>query len=126
MIKRRIFRNITALASRAPRSSNGRTRDFESRYDGSNPSLGALLGKINFMRHEEFKVSGEEVVKKVKQLIKEGNIRRIIIKNEDGKALVEFPLTICVVGAALLPALAAIGAVAALLTNCTLAVEKED
>ena len=85
-----------------------------------------MLGKINFMRHEEFKVSGEEVVKKVKQLIKEGNIRRIIIKNEDGKALVEFPLTIGVVGAALLPALAAIGAVAALLTNCTLAVEKED
>ena len=77
------------------------------------------------MKKEEFKVSGEEVVKKVKQLIKEGNIRRITIKDSKGKSLVEFPLTVGVVGAALVPALAAIGAVAALLTNCTIAVEKE-
>jgi hypothetical protein len=76
------------------------------------------------MKKEEFKVSGEEVVKKVKQLIKEGNIRRIIVKNEAGKSVVEFPLTVGVVGAALLPAFAALGAVAALLTNCTIVVEK--
>jgi hypothetical protein len=78
------------------------------------------------MKKEEFKVSGEEVVKKVKELIKEGNIRKIIIKNENGKSLVEFPLTAGVIGAALLPMLAAVGAVAALLTNCTIAVEKTE
>jgi hypothetical protein len=77
------------------------------------------------MKKEEFKVSGEEVVKKVKQLIKEGNIRRITIKNSKGKTLLEFPLTVGVVGAAILPTLAAVGAIAALLTNCTIAVEKE-
>jgi hypothetical protein len=76
------------------------------------------------MKKEEFKVSGEEVVKKVKQLIKEGNVRRVIVKNEAGKSVVEFPLTVGVVGAALLPAFAALGAVAALLTNCTIVVEK--
>jgi hypothetical protein len=77
-------------------------------------------------KKEEFKVSGEEVVKKVKELIKEGNIRRIIIKNEEGKILVEFPLTVGVVGAAFLPVWAAIGAAAALVTRCTIVVEKRE
>lgn len=81
------------------------------------------MAEENF-RKEEFRVSGEEVVKKVKELIKEGNIRRIIIKNEEGKILVEFPLTIGVVGTILLPMWAAIGAVAALVSNCTIVVEK--
>jgi len=79
----------------------------------------------NFKK-EEFKVSGEDVLKKVKELVKAGNIRRIIIKNEEGKTLVEFPLTGGVVGAALLPVWAAIGAVAALVTNCTIVVEKRE
>jgi hypothetical protein len=79
----------------------------------------------NFKK-EEFKVSGEDVLKKVKELVKAGNVRRIIIKNEEGKTLVEFPLTIGVVGAALLPVWAAIGAVAALVTNCTIVVEKRE
>jgi len=78
------------------------------------------------IKKEEFKVSGEDVVKKVKELIKEGNIRRIIIKNEENKTLVEFPLTIGLVGAALLPVLAAIGAIAALVANCTIVVEKRE
>jgi len=77
-------------------------------------------------RKEEFKVSGEEVVKKVKELIREGNVRRIIIKNEEGKTLVEFPLTIGVVGAVLLPMWAALGAIAALVAKCTIVVEKTD
>lgn len=77
------------------------------------------------MKKEEFKVSGEDVVKLVKKLLKEGNVRRITIKNNSDKALVEIPLTVGVVGAALLPTLAAVGAVAALLTKCTIAVEKE-
>ncbi len=77
-------------------------------------------------RQEEFKVSGEQLVGKVKELIREGNIRRIIIKNRDQKTLVEFPLTIGIVGTVLAPALAAVGAVAALITECTLIVERDD
>jgi len=77
------------------------------------------------IKREEFRVSGEEVLKKVKELIKQGNIRRIIIKNEKGDTLMEIPLTFAVVGAVLAPVLAAVGALAALLTNCTIIVEKK-
>src|SRR3954467_2466501 len=73
---------------------------------------------------EEFKIKGEDVVKKVKELIHEGNIRRIIIKNEEGRSLVEFPLTLGLVGAALLPMFAAVGAIAALAAKLTLVVVK--
>lgn len=73
---------------------------------------------------EEFKIAGDQVLKKVKELIKEGNIRKVILKNEKGKTLVEFPLTIGVVGVALLPIWAAIGTVAALVANMTIVVEK--
>lgn len=76
-------------------------------------------------RKEEFKVNGEELLGKVKQLINEGNVRRIIIKNKEGKQLVEFPLTIGVVGTVLAPVLAAVGAIAALVTECTILVERE-
>ncbi len=75
-------------------------------------------------KQEEFKVSGEEVIKKVKELIEQGNIRRIIIKNEEGKSLIEIPLTFALVGTVLAPVLAAVGALAALVTNCTIVVEK--
>lgn len=78
------------------------------------------------VRTEEFKVTGEALLGAVKQLIHEGNIRRIIIKNDEGKTLIEIPLTFGVVGALLLPTLAAIGAIAALVTDCTIVVEKED
>ena len=73
---------------------------------------------------EEFKVSGEEVLKKVKELIKEGNVRRIIIKNEKGEEVMQIPLTVGAVGVILAPTLVAIGAVAALLTKCTVVVVK--
>lgn len=76
-------------------------------------------------QREEFKVSGEEVMTKVKQLIKEGNIRRIIIKNKDGKTLVEMPVTIGVVGVVLAPFFAAVGAIAALATECTIVVVRD-
>jgi len=79
---------------------------------------------MNKEMREEFKVSGEEVLKKVKELIREGNARRIIIKNGEGKTIVEIPLTIGAVGALIAPALAAIGAVAALVTDCTIVVVK--
>ena len=75
---------------------------------------------------EEHKVKGEGLVAKVKEIIHEGNVRRIVIRNEDGKDLIEIPLTIGVVGTMLLPAWAAIGAIAALVTNCTILVERED
>ena len=76
------------------------------------------------VHREEFQVRGDEVVKKIKELVHEGNIRRIIIKNEDGKTLIEIPLTIGVVGAVFLPVWAAIGAIAALAANLTIVVEK--
>lgn len=74
---------------------------------------------------EQFKVKGEELLGKVQQLIKEGNVRRIIIKNKDGKSVIELPLTLGVVGVALMPMMAAVGAIAALVTECTITVEKE-
>ena len=78
------------------------------------------------VRTEEFRVNGEELLGKVKGLMHEGNIRRIIIKNKEGAVVFEIPLTIGVVGALLAPSLAAIGAIAALLTEATVVVEKSD
>lgn len=77
-------------------------------------------------RTEEFSVNGDQVVEKVKQLIKEGNVRRVIIKNEKGESIMEFPVTAGVVGVLLLPTLAALGAAVALMTQCTIAVERWD
>ena len=75
-------------------------------------------------RTEEFRVKGEELLAKIKQLVHEGNIRRIIIKDKDGKVLIEFPLTFGVIGLVLAPTLAAVGAIAALVTEATIVVEK--
>lgn len=75
-------------------------------------------------RTEEFKLSGGELVDKIKELIHQGNIRRIILKNEDGKTLIEIPLTLGLVGVALMPVIAAVGAIAALVARLTLIVEK--
>jgi len=75
-------------------------------------------------RTEEFKLSGGEIINKIKELIHEGNIRRIILKNEEGKVFMEIPLTIGLVGAALVPVWAAIGAIAALVSRLTIVVEK--
>ncbi len=74
---------------------------------------------------EQYKVSGEDLLKKVKQLINEGNIRKITIKNKEGETLIVLPLTIGVIGAVLAPALAAVGAIAALVTECTITVERK-
>ncbi|QHU92183.1 DUF4342 domain-containing protein [Candidatus Saccharibacteria bacterium oral taxon 488] len=75
---------------------------------------------------EEFSVNGDQVVEKVKQLIKEGNVRRVIIKNEKGESIMEFPVTAGVVGVLLLPTLAALSAAVVLMTRCTIAVERWD
>jgi len=75
-------------------------------------------------RTEEFRVNGEELIAKIKNLLKEGNIRRIIIKDKEGKVVFEIPLTFGVVGVLIAPQLAAIGAIAALITEATVVVEK--
>jgi hypothetical protein len=75
-------------------------------------------------QREEFKVRGDEVLKKVKSIIAEGNARRILIQNETGDTLLEIPVTLAVVGAVFAPVLAAVGALAGIVTNCKLIVEK--
>ena len=75
---------------------------------------------------ESFTIHGEALLKKVKELIEEGNIRKITIKDKSGKELMTFPLTIGVVGAVVAPVLAAVGALAALIGECTIAVEREE
>jgi hypothetical protein len=74
---------------------------------------------------ESFTLHGENLLKKVKELINEGNIRKITIHEKDGKELMSFPLTLGVVGAALLPVFAAIGVIAALISECSITVERE-
>lgn len=76
------------------------------------------------VKYEEFRVDGDVLVAKIKEIIHAGNVRRIIIKNDKGETLIEFPLTVGVVGAVLLPVWAAIGAIAALAAKFTIIVEK--
>ncbi|MFH1763343.1 MAG: DUF4342 domain-containing protein [Gemmatimonadota bacterium] len=77
-------------------------------------------------KRERYKVAGERLLSKVKELLQEGNIRRITIKNDDDKTLIEIPLTIGVVGAAIFPVWAAVGAIAALVTDCSIEVERDE
>jgi hypothetical protein len=74
---------------------------------------------------ESFNVQGEQLLKKIKELIEEGNVRKITIHDKTGKEIMSFPLTIGVVGAVFAPILAAVGALAALIGDCTIAVERE-
>jgi hypothetical protein len=75
-------------------------------------------------RTEEFKLNGDEILNKLKELLHQGNIRRIILKDESGKTFMEIPLTVGVVGAIVIPVWAAIGAIAALVSKLTIVVEK--
>jgi hypothetical protein len=77
-------------------------------------------------RREAHKVRGEKIVEKIKELLREGNVRHVVIKNEEGKTLIEFPVTVGVAGALLVPVWAAVGALAALVTNCSIEVEREE
>lgn len=77
-------------------------------------------------RFEEFRVTGGEILNKFKEIIHEGNVRRIILKDEQGKTFLEVPLTVGVVGAIVAPVLAAVGAIAALVSNLTIVVEKTE
>jgi hypothetical protein len=74
---------------------------------------------------ESFTINGEQLLKKIKELIEEGNVRKISIHDKAGKEIMSFPLTIGVVGAVFAPVLAAVGALAALVGECTVSVERE-
>jgi hypothetical protein len=74
---------------------------------------------------EEFKFSGDTLLAKINELIRAGNVRRVVIKNDDGRVLVDIPLMLGVVGTLLAPQLAAIGAIAALVMNGTIVIEKD-
>jgi hypothetical protein len=75
---------------------------------------------------ETFTTTGEQLVKKIKELVEEGNVRKITIHDKSGKELMSFPLTFGVVGALLAPVLAAVGAMAALVGECTISVERDE
>ena len=86
------------------------------------PYCGSKIGG----RWEEFQVEAEGLVAKVKQLLREGNVRRIVVRSPEGKTLLEIPVTIGVIGALIAPYLAALGAIAAMVSNCTIAVERRE
>ncbi len=86
-------------------------------------SCGAAVHQI---RKEEFSVSADDLIEKVKELIREGNVTRIVVKDEKGRTLFEMPVTVGVVGVILAPWLAALGVIAALATRCTLVVERAE
>lgn len=75
---------------------------------------------------QEFRVKGEDLVRKIKELIHEGNVRRIIIKNDEGKTYLEIPVNIGIIGAVVAPVLAAVGAIALLVTDFTIEVVKSN
>lgn len=124
------------------RDTNGRGEDRQGLHDvstlrdrrssGHNSHIdyaayaNTVYTKYMTKHTEEFKVNGEDLLKKVKEIIAEGNARKITVKSKEGKSIVELPLTIGVVGAALAPLLAAVGAIAALVTECTIVVEREE
>lgn len=84
-----------------------------------------MPAKKNTDQTNTFYTTGDELLKKIKELIHEGNIRKISILDKDKKVLMTFPVTVGVVGVALAPMLAAVGAIAAFLTQCSIVVEKE-
>lgn len=98
----------------------------EGRPAGSSEKETEMTEQGDKSSWDEFQVKGEELIAKVKELIREGNVRRIVIDNEEGKTLIEIPLTIGVVGALFLPVFAAIGAIAAMVTNCTIRVQRKE
>ncbi len=84
---------------------------------------GASVEKVTT---EEYSVSSDDLIERVKELLHEGNVTRIIVKNENGDVLLEIPATVGVIGVVLVPWLAALGAIAALATNCKIVVEKRE
>jgi CBS domain-containing protein len=87
------------------------------------PNCGASTKKTS---REVYTVSSDDLVKKVKDLIHEGNITKIIVKNEKDETLLEIPVTVGVIGAILLPWMAALGVIAAMVTQCKIIVERQE
>lgn len=87
------------------------------------PQCGTRLPSFSV---EQFSVSGDKLIDKVKELIHEGNVNRIIVKDEKGRTFLEIPVTAALVGIVLAPFLAALGVIAALLTNCTIVVVRRE
>ena len=93
----------------------------------SNDKFCAVCGAaVPKFTSEEYTVSGDDVVEKVKKLLHEGNVTRVIVKDEAGKTLLEIPATVGVVGVVVAPWLAALGVIAALVTNCRIVVERRE
>ena len=86
-------------------------------------NCGAKVAKIT---REEYTVSADNLVDRVRELLHEGNVTRIIVKDVNGKVLLEIPATVGVIGAVIAPWLAALGVIAALATNCKIAVERRE
>jgi phage-related minor tail protein len=82
--------------------------------------------KINTMNSSEFKVKGEDLLRKIREIIDQGNVNRIIIKDDSGKVYLEIPVTVGVIGALIAPVLAAVGALAALAADFTIEVIRRD
>jgi len=76
------------------------------------------------VRVEEFQMDGDQIVEKIKELVSEAGVRRLVIKNQEGKAMIDIPLAVGVAGALLKPKLVALGAIAAMLTHGTIVVER--
>ena len=97
-----------------------------NRPDDESRTIIKEINKMAKTTKESFSINGEQLLKKVKELINEGNIRKITILDKSGKELMSFPLTVGLVGAVFAPVLAAIGALAALIGECTITVEREE
>jgi CBS domain-containing protein len=91
--------------------------------DGFCSVCGAAAAKVT---REEFTVSSDDLIEKVKQLLHEGNVTRIIVRDEKGKTMLEIPATVGIIGVLLAPWLAALGAIAALAANCRIVVERRE
>ena len=100
--------------------------DEQARARAETTGATGATGTAGTPRTEEFQVTGDELLAKIKELVHEGNVRRIVIRNAEGQTIAEFPLTAGVIGAVLLPVWAAIGAIAALMADMTIVVERRD
>jgi hypothetical protein len=100
------------------------TRRFESPEE--TPAASATAAPAAEPQVDEFQLTGDSVIAKIKELVHEGNVRKIIVRHPDGHTVVEFPLTAGVVGALLLPMWAALGAIVALAADLTIVVERKE
>jgi uncharacterized membrane protein YvbJ len=82
--------------------------------------------KVSRISREEFTVSGDDLIERIRQLLHEGNVTRVIVKDVNDRVLLEIPATIGVIGVVVAPWLAALGVIAALVTRCKIVVERRE